>query len=54
MDEKDNRFQEQQAPLKNTDQAYVQVGHDGEPVLPKEEAKAAPLNDNKTGTLEHR
>ena len=30
----DNKFQEQSAPEKNTDKAYVQVGEDGKPVMP--------------------
>lgn len=29
------KLDEQQAPEKNSDQAYVQVGSDGKPVLPK-------------------
>ena len=32
----DNKFPEQQAPEKNTDKAFVQVGKDGEPVMPSE------------------
>lgn len=35
MDKKDNELQEQQAPLKNTDKAFVKVGHEGEPVIPE-------------------
>jgi hypothetical protein len=30
-----DRLHEQSAPLKNTDQAFVQVGKDGAPVIPE-------------------
>ena len=33
----DTEFQEQEAPLKNTDDAFVQVGKDGSPVMPSVE-----------------
>lgn len=36
-DQKDQILAEQKAPLKNTDHAFVQVGSDGEPVMPKQE-----------------
>jgi len=39
MSDKEKLFEEQQAPLKNTDHAFVQVGHNGEPVIPEEEHK---------------
>lgn len=39
MEKQENKLQEQQAPLKNSDRAFVQVGHGGEPVFPKEEVK---------------
>ena len=32
--ENDKKFPEQQAPEKNTDNAFVQVGEDGSPVMP--------------------
>ena len=32
----DQNFSEQEAPLKNTDNAFVQVGANGEPQLPSE------------------
>ena len=41
MDTKEKKFEEQDHPLKNTDQAFVQVGKDGEPVFPKQ------TNDNR-------
>jgi hypothetical protein len=33
----DNKFPEQEAPAKNTDNAFVQVGEDGSPVIPSTE-----------------
>ena len=38
MDKQQNReeFPEQQAPAKNTDNAFVQVSEDGSPSIPKE------------------
>lgn len=39
MEKQENKLQEQQAPLKNSDRAFVQVGHNGEPVIPREEPK---------------
>ena len=36
MDTKDKKFEEQDHPLKNTDHAFVQVGKDGGPVIPKQ------------------
>ena len=35
MDENKNRLQEQQAPEKNTDKAFVRVNHDGSPAIPE-------------------
>ena len=32
--DKDKKFPEQEAPGKNTDNAFVQVGEDGSPVIP--------------------
>lgn len=34
MDTNQRRFPDQQAPHKNTDHAFVQVGKDGQPVIP--------------------
>lgn len=42
MNTTDKKFEEQDHPLKNTDQAFVQVGKNGEPVIPQ-------TNENKTG-----
>ena len=35
MDTNDKKLQEQKAPEKNTDHAFVQVGSDGHPVIPQ-------------------
>jgi Fe-S cluster assembly scaffold protein SufB len=35
MDTNDNKFPQQEAPVKNTDHAFVQVGKDGHPVIPQ-------------------
>ncbi|HET7896679.1 MAG TPA: hypothetical protein VFL47_03400 [Flavisolibacter sp.] len=40
-DKNQNRLQEQEAPLKNDDRAFVQVGKNGEPVFPE------PANEKK-------
>jgi hypothetical protein len=34
MDKKQTKFDEQQAPLKNTDKAFVQVSKNGSPCIP--------------------
>lgn len=34
MNTNGNKFEQQDHPLKNTDRAFVQVGRDGEPVIP--------------------
>ena len=46
MESKDKKFEEQDHPLKNTDQAFVKVGKNGEPVIPKQE------DDRKQGEQE--
>jgi hypothetical protein len=43
-------FVEQQAPEKNTDNAYVKVGTDGQPELPREERE----KNKEEGSLTHR
>ena len=52
METKDNKFDEQDHPLKNTDKAFVQVGKNGEPVIPNKEADkdVKEANDERTGT----
>lgn len=37
MEKEETKFNEQQAPEKNTDNAFVQVGKDGQPVIPDHE-----------------
>lgn len=64
MDEKNknqqhDRLEEQQAPLKNTDHAFVQVGRDGEPIIPQrssdEERQKDDLRDSDSvTTIKHR
>ncbi|HEY1114903.1 MAG TPA: hypothetical protein VGE66_15140 [Chitinophagaceae bacterium] len=54
-----DRLEEQQAPLKNTDHAFVQVGRDGEPVIPQrsddEDNKHDNLRDgDSVTTIKHR
>ncbi|HUC82570.1 MAG TPA: hypothetical protein VMR70_16805 [Flavisolibacter sp.] len=55
MAEKDKTFEEQDHPLKNTDGAFVQVGKNGEPVIPKEANKEepAPTQNDRTAPTEH-
>lgn len=43
MDNRDTGFPEQEAPLKNTDKAFVKVKKDGSPAL-------SPASDKKTKT----
>ena len=45
MERNDDRFPQQEAPLKNTDQAFVRVGADGQPQMPKEAEKAKPEDE---------
>jgi hypothetical protein len=37
MEKNNDRFQEQEAPRKNTDNAFVKVGEDGKPEMPAAE-----------------
>lgn len=51
----DNKFPEQEAPQKNTDDAFVQVGKDGSPVVPKGDEKKTDVNkEDGPTTLDHR
>ena len=36
MDKQQEKFPAQEAPAKNTDDAFVRVGHDGSPEMPQE------------------
>lgn len=54
-----DRLEEQQAPLKNTDHAFVKVGRDGEPVIPERSSEEGStrdeLRDSERGTtIKHR
>lgn len=54
-----DRLEEQHAPLKNTDHAFVQVGRDGEPVIPeRSDDKGKAPDDLRDGdsvtTIKHR
>ena len=53
--EKNNKFPEQEAPEKNTDNALVQVGEDGTPVIPHtDENKTDIKKEDDTTTLDKR
>ena len=56
MDNKDKKFEEQDHPLKNTDHAFVQVGKDGAPVIPKQTSddREEQSSDESSTTIEHR
>lgn len=51
MDENEKKFPEQNAPLKNTDDAFVQVSKDGSPVMPNGDRKADEEQKNDKGTV---
>lgn len=55
MDNKD-KLQEQDAPLKNNDDAFVQVGQNGEPVIPETTGndKASSEDQERITTLDKR
>ncbi|MEJ7680457.1 MAG: hypothetical protein WKG06_21920 [Segetibacter sp.] len=46
----DNKFPEQEAPAKNTDDAFVQVSENGAPVMPSDTGKKTDIEkeDNNT------
>ena len=51
----DKKFPEQEAPDKNTDNAFVQVGEDGSPVTPSETDKKTDIEkDDSPTTLDKR
>ena len=56
MENNDKTLHEQQAPLKNTDDAFVQVGKDGEPVIPQtaEDKASEEKKEERTTTLDKR
>ena len=54
--ENENKLQEQEAPLKNNDNAFMQVGKDGKPVMPQtDEMKSThPEDDGGITSLDRR
>lgn len=48
MEKREKILEEQAAPLKNSDQAFVKVGKDGHPVIP-ETKESKEEDQNKTG-----
>lgn len=62
MEDKQKRFEEQEAPLKNTDHAYVQVSEDGSPRMPQQESGSEEQEEKRhesdrqhePGTTKHR
>lgn len=56
MENNEKLLQEQEAPLKNHDDAFVQVGKNGEPVIPQNtgENEARPVEEDGTTTLDKR
>jgi hypothetical protein len=50
-----NKFPEQEAPEKNTDNAFVRVGEDGSPVIPSTQDKKTDIEkDEGVTTLDKR
>ncbi len=56
MENNYKKLQEQKAPLKNNYDAFVQVGRDGEPVMPlnDENRNESSKEDDRTTTLDKR
>ena len=56
MERDENKLQEQEAPLKNTDNAFVQVNKDGSPLMPSsnEEKKEETKREENLTTLDNR
>lgn len=50
----DNKFPEQEAPEKNTDNAFVKVGKDGAPQIPGDNKNADGKKEDHTTTLDKR
>ena len=48
MDKEQIKLEEQEAPLKNTDRAFVKVSEDGSPVIPRDSEK-----ENKDKDIHH-
>jgi hypothetical protein len=54
MDNNKENLQEQEAPLKNTDNAYVKVGKDGAPEFPETDKSTEDKKEDRTTTLDKR
>lgn len=56
MENNEKNLQEQEAPLKNHDNAFVQVGKNGEPVIPEtaKDKNGTTDQEEKTTTLDKR
>jgi hypothetical protein len=55
MENNEKQLQEQQAPLKNHDDAFVQVGKNGEPVIPqKTDEEKDTQNEERVTTIDKR
>jgi hypothetical protein len=56
QDKNNERFQEQEAPLKNTDKAFVQVNRDGSPHMPQtgEENRDSDMKPERTTDMDKR
>lgn len=48
-DNRSTKFTEQEAPEKNTDNAYVKVGRDGQPEMPEEDKQDDTKEERSTG-----
>ena len=53
-DQENSQLTEQEAPLKNTDHAFVQVNKDGSPHVPETREEKTEEENKKTTGLEHR
>lgn len=53
MDKKTEELQPQEAPLKNTDNAFVQVSEDGSPAMPRQTNENEKVGTDTTTDLEH-
>lgn len=50
----DKKFPEQEAPAKNTDDAFVQVDENGSPVIPSAIDKKTDIEEERQTTLDKR
>lgn len=54
MNTDETLFPQQEAPIKNTDNAFVQVGKDGHPVIPKTADEKKEVEEQKTESASER